>query len=249
MISAGTNDPDEKDILVLLPGMDGTGVLFAPLLSELDPRISPWVVPFPSDQPLSYDELLPLVRRALPSGEPFFLLAESFSGPLAIKLAAEAPGNLRALILVSTFIRNPLPWLPSCARLAAVTPVFHAARHFILLKALLSGYGSPGLNALLRSAHGDVEARVMAKRAREILAVDVRRELKSVRAPIYFIGGQSDRVVPSKNLRELTAVRPDIVVKKIPGPHLILQVNPARAALEIGRILSREKTFPPSAPS
>ncbi len=109
MISAGTNDPDEKDILVLLPGMDGTGVLFAPLLGELDPRISPWVVPYPADEPLSYDELLPLVRRALPSGEPFFLLAESFSGPLAIKLASEAPGNVRALVLVSTFIKNPLP--------------------------------------------------------------------------------------------------------------------------------------------
>lgn len=243
MIDAGPLASSERIILVLLPGMDGTGILFAPLLSELSPSISPWVVPFPSDQPLSYDDLLPLVRQALPAGEPFFLLAESFSGPLAIKLASEAPENLRALILVSTFIRNPLPWLPSCSRWAAVPPLFFTARQFILLKALFSGYASPDMIALLRAAHGQVSPAVMAKRAREILSVDVRRELALVKAPIYFIGGESDRVVPRKNLKVITATRPDVRARLIPGPHLVLQVNPRGAALEIARILLREKTI------
>ncbi len=242
MMDTGPQARSDRAILVLLPGMDGTGILFAPLLSELSPLISPWVVPFPSDQPLSYEDLLPIVRQALPTGEPFFLLAESFSGPLAIKIAAEEPGNLRGLILVSTFIRNPLPWLPSCAGHLAAAPLFSFARRLILLKALLSGYGNRDMTALLDVAHSQVKAEVMAKRAREILWVDVRKELALVKAPIYFIGGERDRVVPPKNLREISAVRPDVITRKIPGPHLVLQVNPVRAALEIARIMLREKT-------
>ncbi|MBL8941444.1 MAG: hypothetical protein JNM69_43260, partial [Archangium sp.] len=34
--------------------------------------------------------------------EPFVLVAESFSGPLAISLAARRPAALRALILIAT---------------------------------------------------------------------------------------------------------------------------------------------------
>lgn len=35
---------------------------------------------------------------------------------------------------------------------------------------------------------------------------------------------------------------PYLIARKIPYPHLLLQVNPARAALEIARIMLREKT-------
>lgn len=243
MMDTGPLARSDKTILVLLPGMDGTGILFAPLLRELSPSISPWVVPFPSDQPLSYDDLLPLVRQALPAGEPFFLLAESFSGPLAIKIAAEEPENLMGLILISTFIRNPVPWLPSCARHLAAAPLFRLARRFILIKALLSGYGNRDMTALLDAAHSQVKAEVMAKRAKEILAVNVKRELKNIKVPLHYLGGEKDRVVPEKNLKEIKAARPDLRARLIPGPHLVLQVNPRGAALEIARILLREKTI------
>lgn len=239
MTDTGTKAQSEKVVLMLLPGMDGTGVLFAPLLGELDPRISPWVVPYPADEPLSYDELLPLVRRAVPSEEPFFLLAESFSGPLAIRFAAEGPGNLRGLILVSTFIRNPVPWLPSWTRHFAIPPFFRFARRFILVKALLSGYGNRDMTALLDAAHSQVTPEVMAKRAKEILGVKVKRELKMVKSPVYYLGGENDRVVPKKNMREIVATHPDVRTRIIRGPHLVLQVNPRGAAIEIARILLR----------
>ncbi len=40
-----------------------------------------------------------LVRAALPAGEPYILLGESFSGPIALALAAERPhGSIRPII-------------------------------------------------------------------------------------------------------------------------------------------------------
>ena len=50
--------------LVLLPGMDGTGDLFAPLLSALSPALRTIVIRYPSDRPLGYAELEAHARRA-----------------------------------------------------------------------------------------------------------------------------------------------------------------------------------------
>ena len=84
--------------LVLLPGLDGTGEQFAPLLRELPSTIAPVTVRYPVDRALGYEELLPLALEQLPADCPFVLVGESFSGPLAIRLAAQRPPGLRALV-------------------------------------------------------------------------------------------------------------------------------------------------------
>jgi pimeloyl-[acyl-carrier protein] methyl ester esterase len=99
---------ESKLTLILLPGMDGTGELFERFLSVLPAWIQPKVVRYPPRQPLSYSDLLALVQRTLPVSEPFVVLAESFSTPIAIRLAAEGPPNLMALIICAGFIESPI---------------------------------------------------------------------------------------------------------------------------------------------
>ena len=89
-----TSDEALTPKLVLLPGLDGTGKLFAEFLEALDLGSSAQVVPYPPDIPLGYDELETLVRAALPAHGPFIILGESFSGPLAIRIAARPPPAL-----------------------------------------------------------------------------------------------------------------------------------------------------------
>ena len=229
--------------LVLLPGMDGTSVLFAPLLRELDKSFQPSVVSYPPDVPLSYEQLLPLVRAALPLQSPFILLGESFSGPLAIMAAAEKPTNLLAVILCASFMRNPLPWLPAAARHFAITPFIWLAPKFIIRRALISGYGEPSLLALLTRTQAMVKTRVMAARARAILSVNVEVALSAIEAPIFVIAGANDKVVLRKNLREILRVRPDVHPYVIPGPHLLLQARPIEAATLIKEIAERAHAF------
>lgn len=62
---------------MLLPGMDGTGIFFEPLLRALPAELDAHVVAYPPAEPLGYDELLSVVESALPA-EPFVLMAESF---------------------------------------------------------------------------------------------------------------------------------------------------------------------------
>ena len=72
--------------LVLLPGMDGTGDLFADFVSALPDGFETGIVRYPTEIFLSYSELMPLVQSLAPASEPFVLVAESFSTPLALSL-------------------------------------------------------------------------------------------------------------------------------------------------------------------
>lgn len=99
--------------LLLLPGLDGTGRLYDEFSAALPSQIDLRPLSYPADEALGYDELAERVRSELPT-EPWVLIGESFSGPLALKLAAERPAGLMGLVLVATFGRRPLPipaWL------------------------------------------------------------------------------------------------------------------------------------------
>ncbi len=81
------------------------------------------ILGYPPDIPLGYEELERLIRPALPSDRPFFLLAESFGGPLAIRLAASRPKGLAGLILCTTFAKNPYPFWGWASSLAFLVPI------------------------------------------------------------------------------------------------------------------------------
>lgn len=97
--------------LILLPGLDGTGELFEPLVRILPAEVQPVIVSYPLDRELGYADLLPIVKAALPRGEDFFLAAESFSGPLAVEIAAEALPRLKGVVLCASFVKSPYPAL------------------------------------------------------------------------------------------------------------------------------------------
>ena len=126
--------------MLLLPGLDGTGKLFAPLIDALPSFAEPRIVSYPNQPVKSYDELLEFVQNANPINDPFVLVAESFSGPLAIKFAAANTDKVDALILCATFVENPLPkltvWLKGLVRplLFRFTPPGFLLRYFLLEK-------------------------------------------------------------------------------------------------------------------
>jgi len=219
--------------IVLLPGLDGTGVLFKLFVERLPPELSPVVVSYPPDRELGYAELLESVLAKLPRGEPFVLLGESFSGPLALMVAATCPPGLKALVLCATFIQNPtwvrMRWLPWFVRPVA----FRFYPFFSAVKALIGGYSSPQLRALMRDAIGRVHPEVFAHRVRAVLAVNATVELTACQVPILYLRGSRDLVVPAHNVREIQRARADVRVTTLPAPHMVLQTQPAAAGRAI----------------
>jgi pimeloyl-ACP methyl ester carboxylesterase len=167
-----------------------------------------------------------------PAG-PFVLVAESFSGPLAVRLAAERPPGLRALVLAATFLRAPLhPALHPVRTLGgAPAPV---GRWF------MAGPDAPdALVEEVQRAVAAVSPAVMAHRAAEALRVDVRADLARVGVPVLAIVPAHDRLLRTDLADEVLAARPDAEIAVLDAPHMVLQRCPHASLARIEELLAR----------
>lgn len=217
--------------LVLLPGMDGTGELFEDFVNALPEAFETITVSYPTDQLLSYSELQELVRTCCPVCEPFMLLAESFSTPVAVQYAATNPTNLEGLVLCAGFVVSPVRgWRRFLGTLLAPI-VFHVALPKFAAKFWLVGPDAPpSLLSAVQAAILSVQAKVLTARARAVLTCDVRAELDQISVPILYIQAAQDRVVSNSCLEDIRRIKPRVTVAAIEGPHLLLQREPQRSA-------------------
>lgn len=225
--------------IVMLPGLDGTGVLFRPVMKELPSYIHPIVVSYPPDKELGYKQLLPIVLKALPRDTPFVLLGESFGGPLSLQVAATNPNGLRAVILCASFISCPRNFIPTWAAGFVRELPFRAFPIIAQLKALLGAYSTNELRALTKEALSLVQPRVLASRTREVIRVDVTSELTEIDCPILYIQGKHDLVVPSRNLDRIIRIKSNVQYVQIPAPHMVLQTQPKKASNAISSFISK----------
>jgi pimeloyl-[acyl-carrier protein] methyl ester esterase len=225
--------------LVLLPGLDGTGVLFQPFLAALAPlALEPVVIGYPPRQALGYEQLLRQVRAALPQDGPYILLGESFGGPLALRLAAEHPPRLQALILSGSFISCPFAAVPSWAAYCVRPLPFRAFPLFARLTGWLQA-ASDEHRLLSQQALSQVADFVFAHRLREIIRVDVAAELRACAVPILYLQGKYDWAVPAANLARILRIKPDVHTASIASSHMILKTKPHQAVQAIDRFLRR----------
>lgn len=236
MSPGGTSN--DRVTLVLLPGLDGTGVLFEPLVAALPAHITPHVISYPGDVALDYEQLHAYVMERLPPAGSFAILGESFSGPIALRIACSEK-RTSAVILCATFVRNPVRYLPALTRHFVFATTYRMFPSFSRAKALLGGYSTPELRASLQRAHAMVKPEVFASRARSILTLDARDALRTCHAPLMYLGGSRDGVVPAHNARLVHELRPDCEMVQVRAPHLLLQTAPEEAAREIASFLSR----------
>jgi pimeloyl-[acyl-carrier protein] methyl ester esterase len=225
--------------LILLPGLDGAGILFQSLVAALPSWIKPIVVRYPSERHLSYTELLPLVVEALPRDEPFILLGESFSGPLAVMAAAQRPAGLAGVILCASFVSNPRPIIGAFCRLLPLSCLFRMFPLVQRVKPRIAGYSSSELSRLLDAVHAEMRPQVMAARLRMVFRVDVRKELAQCAVPLLYISGGRDFVVPRRNLRIVRRIVPHARCATISAPHMVLQSEPARSAAVISDFVNQ----------
>lgn len=219
-------------ILVLLPGLEGTGRLFRPLLAHLDSAFEPLVVSY-SSTAKTYAEIVPAVRRELPRDRPFILLGESFSGPAAILLASERPAGLRALVLSTSFARRPLAG-GSALRLLLGPKIFHLIPRALILRALLGRHAHTHVAVDVRQAVFSVPLSTLVARIDEALRIDVSSKLQRLDLPILYLEARNDRIVPPAAAQHVARCAPQTTIVTIAGPHLLLQTAPAEAASAIG---------------
>jgi len=222
--------------LLLLPGLDGTDVFFEPLLQQLPPWIRARTVQFPDAGPYDYASLLELVRQALADTPACYVLASSFSGPLAVMLAASEPEKVRGLILGATFLRAPRR-LPAALRLVARAPAVAALRWLRRLPVWVLRTPDDPLRQAKRRTWAQVSARALAGRARAVLGADVRDLLSRCPQPLLCVAYAEDRVVARRYAQEIMAGGASARLVTLPGGHLGMFADPAALAAEILRFV------------
>ena len=232
--------------LILLPGMDGTGELFAPFIHALqdyqkDVTINTIVVRYPPNEPLNYEQLTQLASTYIPKNQPYILLGESFSGPIAIALAAivaSANQHLKGLILSSTFARNPRPnlsklnfMLPTLSINAITIPL---AKPF-----LMANFIDEKVKKLLYQAVPKVSPKVMRARLDAVIGLDYTQSLKQINVPILYLQSTNDYLVPASAGKYILKEAKNVELIKLNAPHLLLQIAPHASAEKVKSFIAK----------
>ena len=283
--------------LVLLPGMDGTGLLLAPLLAALrdlgasvsttidlaapgetravadsalartpcgpclqgselysaNPRktelqvlqgVTVSVLPHQCDQPPSDEHLQVSLLHRLKAGDRPIILAESFSGPWAMRLLRDWPAVLGTspvgLIMACSFVRNPQRWAGPFRAVARVLPPVQPAGPAlrVIERALYGRAPSLELCAALRASLAEVRPAVMKARLHAVLASEESATWQTLRLLTLVLSARQDELVPPLETQHMLALRPGCQHVTLHGPHGLLQAKPAATARAIADFVS-----------
>jgi pimeloyl-ACP methyl ester carboxylesterase len=225
---------------MLLPGLDGTGTLFAPFITALGPEFHVQVVCYPGSVALDYAALQALACAAVPTEGDYVILGESFSGPIALALAALGDTRCRGLVLCCSFVRNPLPALlflkPLVQRLPFAFFPLRAASIF-----LLGHFTTAVLRRMVAQALSQVSPQVIRDRLHSVLSIDVTASCEKLGIPILYLRAKHDHIVPRSASQLVVQLCPTAELVEMDAPHFLLQTLPAKAA-EVVRSFVRKVT-------
>lgn len=214
-----------RNRLVLLPGLDGSGELFAPLLGSLEERFDCIVVDYPDLE--SFAAYVEHAQSFLPRDRAISLLAESFSGPVAIALMVRHRAYIETAVLSATFAVSPRPLLTGLAGLRpAAWLTSPALRRFAVDLFGLNGGACPTTRSLVMQVTSRSDPAVLRRRAAILHRVDVRGLLPAIDIPVLCLRASRDRVVAARHGAMLAERFANARLAEIDAPHLLLQCEP-----------------------
>lgn len=208
--------------------MHGTDALYGPFAEQLDRGLAPHAVRYPVTRGLTYEQYADIVR--VPDGS-FGIVAESFSGPIGVLLAARYRERVRGLVLAATFVRAP-----AMARVAALVPAFAFRTPppaFVLRAALLGDDADAQSVARLKSVLRGTPPQVIAERLRLVAGVNVSSALAGCTTPVLHIEAARDRLLSREDGSAIREACRDCAHHAIDAPHLVLQRSPEEAASRV----------------
>lgn len=224
----------------ILPGLDGTGSLLHEFAHALAPDLQAQVIAYPTAGAGDYDALTACAAAQVADHAPCLLIAESFSGPIGIRLAAQSPRQFAGLVLCASFARTPSGMLPRpLARVASRLPM-DALPMGLVTTMMLGRWSTPAWRDRTRAAISAVDPHTLRWRLQAALDIDVRDTLARIRVPVLYLQASADRVVSAASARLVCSTLPHTQMQVVEGPHFLLQAQPQRCATLITRWLAQD---------
>lgn len=224
--------------LILLPGLNGTNTLFQGFIAAAPEDAKCIAIEYPKQACKTYSELIDQVEKAVEDIEgDFIILGESFSGPIAVEIAAKKPAGLKAVILAASFVQPPnfnfTKYLPWKLGFKLATPIYTVREKLARPK------NRPFIRAILNDLR-QVPAEVMAYRISEIFNMNATKALEQCDVPLLYLQGKYDFVVPKKNFRVIQRLAPNVRRSVLPTQHFLLQSHPKKAWETIIKFLEEQ---------
>jgi pimeloyl-ACP methyl ester carboxylesterase len=220
--------------MVLVPGLDGTALLFyrqTPLLSR---RFHVETFPLPDDAACTMDSLIAAVKErvdriALERGEDRILLfGESFGGALSLSFALRHPEKLEGLVILNSFPflrqRLRLRFGPRLLRLLPSQAMPHL-RRFTGRRLHGAGTGREDLQEFHQRTRS-IGWTGYIRRLEILHDYDLREELHRIEVPTLFLAADQDHLIPAvEEARFMAARMPEATVRILPGQGHVCMIN------------------------
>lgn len=222
----------------MIPGIDGTGMLYSPLQQAMGYRCRTTVLPFQDE--VTLEEYIESFSAQLPKHR-VLLLAESFSGPIALGLLAKFPGRFQAAILSAAFARSPYSSFLGMGTLISKGLFGNTSLENLLLRKFCTNSDVPeNVQKIIQDLSSQIPPEVIKKRLHIMDTFDARPLLHKISAPVLYLAGLKDRFVNASLRAELFENIPRICFKGIDGPHLLLQAQSEACTNTIMNFLDME---------
>lgn len=190
--------------LILVPGIDGTALLFYRQRPLLERHFDVHTFPLPTADPQQMSMTSLVADLALHIGEVsdddgVILVGESFGGALALLTAIDHPDLVRGLVIINSF-----PYLHQRVRLTIAPRLLKLIPWGAM--PLVRRYTSAHLHSphthrddieQFRERARAIDRRSYIRRMELLRRFDVRHKLHLIGAPTLFVAGDRDRLVPS----------------------------------------------------
>jgi pimeloyl-ACP methyl ester carboxylesterase len=220
----------EADTIILVPGLDGTALLFYRQISLLAERFNVVAFPLPNESDRSMDDLVGELRALIDEIAPrgAILCGESFGGALSLSTALACPEAVRGLVIVNSFSRVPqrvqLRLGPLALRLVpwGAMPL---VRRFTASR-MHSPHTLPEDLAEFHERSKQIGREGYIRRLEILWDYDVRERLHEIAAPTLFLAGDRDQLVPSvPEARFMSARVPNAEMQVLEGYGHICLIN------------------------
>lgn len=228
------------DPLVLVPGLDGTGLLFYRQVPLLERHFAVTTHRL-RDSAVHLDELVEeLHERVMAAGgdRPVTLVGESFGGALSMAYALAHPAQVARLVIINSF-----PYFTPQGRLRLGYHLLRAVPWGVMRivrRATAFRMHSPRTGAAeIRTFHELMRNTTRTgylSRLRMLREYDVRARLPELRVPVLFLAADRDHLVPAvKQARLMASLAPHSTVRVLEGHGHICLIAPD---LDLGTILT-----------
>ncbi len=223
-----------------MPGLGGSGALFRWLIEALGEAADTRVIVYADGERLV--DFVQSASQQLPVDRPVYLVAESFSGPVAIKLLANAEFDFVGATLCNTFATPPYPALLPLINIVP-TAMLGVSRLSSPILRWWVGNGQthrgPSAarkwNSIMASVNSQDRRRLHGQ-LRALRDFDVEQLLPSIDIPVLYLQGSADRLIRRAHGRRIANGLRQVRVETVDGPHMLLQL----AAPECARLINRQ---------